>query len=85
MVALVSPLVLVPSFVLLAVFVAGWNYQFGDLPPARAVVVGLAALWTVYSVASLLVLPSEPVASLTVVVAFALLAVGQRVWRRVRA
>ena len=82
--ALVSPLVLAPTLVLLAAFVAGWQYRFGDLPPVRAsVVVALAALGTAYSVASLPELLSEPVASLAVVVAaFALLSVGRYVWRR---
>ncbi|MFD1643729.1 hypothetical protein [Halohasta litorea] len=77
-----SPPVLGLSFVLLAVFVASWRYQFGELPPLRATaVVGLGALIVVYSLASIPEVLADPLHYAVVIAGMLVLSA---VWSRVR-
>ena len=86
MVDLAAPVVQGPALVVLVAFVGLWYYRFGELPPARAVVVvALASLFLVYSLVSLSTLVAEPVESVAILLTVLLvLAAVQYVRGRVR-
>ncbi|MCD2202797.1 hypothetical protein [Halobacterium sp. KA-6] len=86
MVAVTDPAVLLTLAWLLVLFGVAWRYQFGSLPPTRALVLTSAALlWLAYSLLQIGDLLSSPYDDVLNVVAIAFivagLSVGWRWWR----
>jgi len=83
MVSVLEPAVLLTLAWVLALFVVGWRYRMGSLPPTRALVVVAAALmWLAYSLTQLADFLASPYDDVLVAVATVLLLSGASLfWR----